>query len=150
MSHLVTFTHRFSRGPGDRTSGGGLGIPPQQAMINHLLFALAQRHTDRQPGIHPLAELLGMYVPANHGQESGRWGDYVYNQEGKPLIGKWSNWQLNNVTLALDQIITQLMENSNANRPVPATDEIIEKLPQEVLLEGCKFPSCSAFRATVK
>ena len=39
--------------------------------------------------------------------------------------------------LALDQIITQLMENSQAH-PVPATEEIMEKLPREVLEEGCK------------
>jgi hypothetical protein len=38
---------------------------------------------------------------------------------------------------ALDQIITQLMESSNAGRPVPATDEIIANLPREVLEEGC-------------
>lgn len=49
---------------------------------------------------------------------SGRMGDYVFNQE------------------ALDQIITQMMENSNANRPVAATDEIMENLPREVLLEN--------------
>lgn len=40
--------------------------------------------------------------------------------------------------IALDEIITQLMENSNSGRPVPATDEIIAKLPRELLLLGCK------------
>lgn len=50
--------------------------------------------------------------------ESGRMGDYVFSQE------------------ALDQIITQIMENSNSSRPVPATEEIIQKLPREVLVEG--------------
>lgn len=40
--------------------------------------------------------------------------------------------------VALDQIITQIMENSNTGRPVPATDEIIENLPREVLEAGCK------------
>ena len=39
---------------------------------------------------------------------------------------------------ALDQVITQIMEHSNAHRPVPATEEIIGKLPREVLMEGCK------------
>jgi hypothetical protein len=29
------------------------------------------------------------------------------------------------------------MENSNAYRPVPATEEIIAKLPREVLEVGC-------------
>ena len=41
---------------------------------------------------------------------------------------------------ALDQVITQIMEHSNTHRPVPATEEIIEKLPREVLMEGCKQP----------
>jgi hypothetical protein len=41
---------------------------------------------------------------------------------------------------ALDQVITQIMEHSNAHRPVPATEEIIEKLPREVLMLGCKQP----------
>jgi hypothetical protein len=41
---------------------------------------------------------------------------------------------------ALDQVITQIMEHSNAHRPVPATEEIIENLPREVLMEGCKQP----------
>ncbi|KAI0361065.1 hypothetical protein OH77DRAFT_1585238 [Trametes cingulata] len=69
----------------------------------------------------PFAELLGgMFGPAGMppGAESGRWGDYVFNQE------------------ALDQIISQIMENSNAHQPVPATEEVIEKLPREVLEEG--------------
>ncbi|CDO73110.1 hypothetical protein BN946_scf185007.g164 [Trametes cinnabarina] len=69
----------------------------------------------------PFTDLLGgMFGPAGMppGAESGRWGDYVFNQE------------------ALDQIISQIMENSNAHQPVPATEEIIEKLPREVLEEG--------------
>ncbi|KDR85731.1 hypothetical protein GALMADRAFT_234790 [Galerina marginata CBS 339.88] len=52
------------------------------------------------------------------GPENGRMGDYVFNQE------------------ALDQIITQIMDNSNAHRPVPATEEIIKNLPREVLMVG--------------
>ncbi|TFK77429.1 hypothetical protein BDN72DRAFT_830599 [Pluteus cervinus] len=56
----------------------------------------------------PRHEPLGRMGPANM-------GDYVFNQE------------------ALDRIITQLMENSSGNRPVPATDEIVAKLPREVL-----------------
>lgn len=38
---------------------------------------------------------------------------------------------------ALDQILTQLAENSTAGRPVPATEEIIANLPRDVLTEGC-------------
>ena len=37
--------------------------------------------------------------------------------------------------IALDQIITQIMENSQAH-PVAATEEIIDKLPREVLEEA--------------
>ncbi|KAI6047881.1 hypothetical protein EDC04DRAFT_3051288 [Pisolithus marmoratus] len=53
------------------------------------------------------------------GGRDGRLGDYVFTQE------------------ALDQIMTQIMENSSAGRPVPATEEIIIKLPREILTEGC-------------
>ncbi|KAI0639925.1 hypothetical protein C8Q77DRAFT_1205336 [Trametes polyzona] len=70
----------------------------------------------------PFSEFLGgMFGPAGMppgSAESGRWGDYVFNQE------------------ALDQIISQIMENSNAHQPVPASEEAMEKLPREVLEEG--------------
>ena len=51
---------------------------------------------------------------------------------------------------ALDQIITQLMENTNSSRPVPATDDIVSNLPREVLELGCTsffvhFPSLGEF-----
>ncbi|KAG7099722.1 hypothetical protein E1B28_001539 [Marasmius oreades] len=62
----------------------------------------------------PFPDILG-----GDAAERGRMGDYVFNQE------------------ALDQIITQLMENSNSSRPVPATEEIVDNLPREVLTEGC-------------
>jgi E3 ubiquitin-protein ligase RNF115/126 len=104
-------------------------------MINHLIFALAQRHTDRPQGLNPIAELFGTHTP---GPEGGRWGDYVYNQEGNYSSVSDSIISLK-ALLALDQIITQLMENSNAHRPVPATEEIIEKLSKEVLMEKCEF-----------
>lgn len=52
------------------------------------------------------------------GAESGRWGDYAFSQE------------------ALDQIVTELMENSNAHRPVAAPEETIDKLPRDLLEEG--------------
>lgn len=52
------------------------------------------------------------------GGRDGRLGDYVFTQD------------------ALDQIMTQIMENSSAGRPVPATEEIIMKLPRDLLTEG--------------
>jgi E3 ubiquitin-protein ligase RNF115/126 len=78
-------------------------------MAQYLMALLGQR----AGSLDPLAGLFG----AGPGGDRGRWGDYVLNQE------------------ALDQIISQLMENSNAHRPVPATDEIISGLPREVLEE---------------
>lgn len=36
------------------------------------------------------------------------------------------------------------MENSNAHQPVPATEEVVEKLPRVVLEDGCT--SCSHAR----
>lgn len=35
--------------------------------------------------------------------------------------------------------MTQLMENSNANRPVAAPDDVIAKLPKEILEANCMF-----------
>ncbi|KAF9644673.1 hypothetical protein BDM02DRAFT_3070355, partial [Thelephora ganbajun] len=64
---------------------------------------------------NPFVDFLGTQ---RGGLEGGRLGDYVLNQQ------------------ALDQIITALMENSNAHRPVPVTDEVLEKLDCEVLEEG--------------
>ena len=46
---------------------------------------------------------------------------------------------LPNILLALDQLMTQLMEGANSTRPVPATEEIMERLPREVLEEGSEF-----------
>ncbi|KAH7107206.1 hypothetical protein BKA62DRAFT_686280 [Auriculariales sp. MPI-PUGE-AT-0066] len=43
---------------------------------------------------------------------AGQFGDYVFDQEG------------------LDTIITQLMEANNANRPVPAPEDLIRDLPR--------------------
>ncbi len=80
------------------------------------------------------------------GGEQGRWGDYVFNQEGIQSLSGTKYTPLNDfgVCAALDQIITQIMENSAAH-PVPATDEIMEKLPREVLEEGCKLISVLPF-----
>ncbi|KAG2076955.1 hypothetical protein BDR04DRAFT_1002302 [Suillus decipiens] len=89
------------RNPGDITG---------PMMAQYLLALLGQGPTGR--GTDPLAEMFSL------GPEgaSGRWGDYVFNQE------------------ALDQVITQIMENS-ASRPIPATEDIINNLPREILLE---------------
>jgi len=101
----------------DRTSITG------PLMIQYLMALLSlqrQGGTGAGGGMRgdPFPEVLGrLGADGAHGG-SGRWGDYVFNQE------------------ALDHIITQLMENSNSSRPVPATDEIITNLPREVLEDG--------------
>ncbi|CAL1694479.1 unnamed protein product [Somion occarium] len=96
-----------------RAPQGGQGGPDHETingplMFQYLLAMLSQGRNGGTPGVLP-----GMFPP---GAEGGRWGDYVFNQE------------------ALDQIITQLMENSQSH-PVPATEEIMQKLPREVLTE---------------
>lgn len=45
--------------------------------------------------------------------------------------------QIINSFVALDQIITSMMENASSTRPVPATESIIDALPREVLELGC-------------
>jgi len=81
-------------------------------MAQYLLAMLTQR-AGREGLADPFSELglLG-------GPEDGRLGDYVFNQE------------------ALDQIITQIMEQGNSSRPVPASEDVMTKLQREVLEEG--------------
>ncbi|KAG1864675.1 hypothetical protein DFJ58DRAFT_772402 [Suillus subalutaceus] len=75
-------------------------------MAQYLLALLGQGR-----GADPFAEMFSL---SPEGGPGGRWGDYVFNQE------------------ALDQVITQIMENS-ASRPIPATEDIVNNLPREVL-----------------
>ncbi|KAG2350731.1 hypothetical protein BDR05DRAFT_985702 [Suillus weaverae] len=85
-------------------------------MAQYLLALLGQGPTGR--GTDPFTEMfsLGPEGGGGGGGAGGRWGDYVFNQE------------------ALDQVITQIMENS-ASRPIAATEDIINNLPREVLIE---------------
>ncbi|EPT03544.1 hypothetical protein FOMPIDRAFT_1058763 [Fomitopsis schrenkii] len=99
----------FLRGSqGRQDNGPGIAGP---LMVQYLLAMLGNRPGNGMDDFFPL---MGMA----EGSENGRWGDYVFNQE------------------ALDQIITQMMENPNSGHPVPATEEVMEKLPREVLEEG--------------
>ncbi|KAG6813215.1 hypothetical protein H0H92_013102 [Tricholoma furcatifolium] len=94
----------FLRGSNSGNSGGTITGP---LMAQYLMALLGQR-----PGDDLFGPGMGIFGdPAVH----GRMGDYVFNQE------------------ALDQIMTQLMNESNAHRPVPATEEIVANLPREVL-----------------
>jgi len=97
-----------------------LGNAPIPTMSEFL-----RRGPELPDGITPplmLQTLLSMLGGSRHDPSTqlGRMnlGDYAFNQE------------------ALDQIITQIMENSNGTRPVPATEEIIDRLPREVLEVG--------------
>jgi len=81
-------------------------------MAQYMLAMLAQRTGRDGPG-GPLSGFNVLGMP-----EDGRMGDYVFNQE------------------ALDQIITQIMEQGNSSRPVPATEDVMQKLQKEVLEEG--------------
>ncbi|KAF8140532.1 hypothetical protein EV363DRAFT_1151608 [Boletus edulis] len=104
---IFEFLRRESENANNSRTPGDINGP---LMAQYLLALFG-----REPRGHgdPFAELLGMPPTA-------RWGDYVFNQEG------WS----------LDQILTQLAENSTAGRPAPATEEIINNLPKQVLTEG--------------
>lgn len=84
---------------------------PAPMMLHYLMSLMSM-----QPGGNSRAPdfFSGLLPP---GSEDGRWGDYVFNQE------------------ALDQIISQIMENSSSH-PVPATEQVVEKLPREVLEAG--------------
>jgi len=95
----------FLRPTGNERMGGSI---PGPVMAHYLMSLLGQQ----DPVASLFAGGLGGSLP-----ENGRMGDYVFNQE------------------ALDQIVTQLMENSNAHRPVPATEEVIKDLSREVLME---------------
>lgn len=98
-------------------------------MAQYLLALLGNRD--------PLSSMLAGGMAG--GPESGRMGDYVFNQEGVQYRDFGFFGSLTRIKPALDQIITQLMENSNAHRPVPATEEIMAKLPREILMEKCEY-----------
>lgn len=102
--------NNLGRDRGDFPAGGG--NIAGNLVAQYLLSMLAHRGG----GDHE--DMFGGMLGGNGAPENGRWGDYVFNQE------------------ALDQIITQLMENSNSSRPIPATDEIMEKLDRQVIEEG--------------
>ena len=84
-----------------------------------------------------LMSMRGGVDPFASGNQ-GRWGDYAFTQEGTLALSLSHGHTLTRrLDTALDQIITQLMENSNSSRPVPATEDIMSKLPREVLEVGC-------------
>ncbi|KAF7347594.1 RING-type domain-containing protein [Mycena venus] len=99
---------------GRRPAAEGPGGPAINGplMARYLMALLGREH---------LTEMFARGM--GDGPQPGRMGDYVFNQEGTFQI-------------PLDQIITQLMESSNNSRPVPATEEIMENLPREVLEIG--------------
>ncbi|EGO05029.1 hypothetical protein SERLA73DRAFT_174065 [Serpula lacrymans var. lacrymans S7.3] len=100
-------------------------------MAQYLMAMLG--HGPSMRGPDPFGELFNL-GSTEGGDGGGRWGDYVFNQE------------------ALDHIISQLMENSNSGRPVPATDEIIEKLPKELLEDKSPLleKDCAVCKETFK
>ncbi|EMD32653.1 hypothetical protein CERSUDRAFT_118680 [Gelatoporia subvermispora B] len=103
---------------GARDSGPQDRNPLTGPLLAHYLLTML---ASRQPGGDDFPGLLGGLFGPPPGAENGRWGDYALNQE------------------ALDQIITQIMEQSNPNAPVPATEAIMEKLPRKTLTEGSEF-----------
>ncbi|KAK7007043.1 RING-type domain-containing protein [Favolaschia claudopus] len=136
-SPRVTHTVEFRSGSGPSSRSIRIGTPSGSSAMGGedpdqptMADFLGRPPADGPPVNGPLlARYLMAFLGREHmtemfargmgdGPQPGRMGDYVFNQE------------------ALDQIITQLMEASNNSRPVPATEEIIENLPREVLEEG--------------
>ncbi|KAK7465465.1 hypothetical protein VKT23_005442 [Stygiomarasmius scandens] len=116
-----------SNGPATISIGGSRTLGNDSGGDGDRIPTLSENGEDGQPSIagplmaHYLMALLGGRGTGDifgDAAQSGRMGDYVFNQE------------------ALDQIITQLMEQSNTSRPVPATEEIMQNLPKDVLIEG--------------
>ncbi|KII94268.1 hypothetical protein PLICRDRAFT_122223 [Plicaturopsis crispa FD-325 SS-3] len=107
---MSDFLRRGPHGRGDNEITGPM-------MMQYLLALMGNRPFGATGD--PFAGMFGLPTSGDaEGPGGGRWGDYVFGQE------------------ALDQIITQLMENSNTTRPVPATEEIMSNLPREVLESG--------------
>jgi len=118
------FSEFMTRGPG-MTRGqdmpGAQDARQDRATIAGPLMAqylLAMLGSRPGRGNDSFNDMFGGMFGMPEGAENGRWGDYVFNQE------------------ALDQIITQMMENSNSTAPVPATEEIMDNLPRTVLEDG--------------
>ena len=135
------------RGPADSDDDDQINItgPMMAQYLMALLGARRPGATRGGMGGDPFTELFGGLGPFGTfgagGQAqggNGRWGDYVFNQEGMHIRVFWNRELI--LAVALDQIITQIMENSNSGRPTPATDEIIKNLPREVLEAGCTKP----------
>ncbi|KAJ7597444.1 hypothetical protein C8J56DRAFT_920075 [Mycena floridula] len=130
------FTFQMQGGSGGRTItiGGSPTLRSRTSTRTSPTMSEYLRNSDNNPNngegritaplmTQYLMALLGRdpaFGPAGMGDAAGRgrMGDYVFNQE------------------ALDQIITQIMANDNSNRPVPATEEIVDNLPREVLEAG--------------
>lgn len=117
------------------SGGGGPTHPGEGADLSPLLSALfggpmspngdggAARGGAHGPP-NPLQNLLmGLFGggAAGGGAHDGQFGDYAVTQE------------------ALDRIITQLMEQGNGDKPVPAPDDMIAKLPRAKVSEGSEL-----------
>lgn len=113
-------------GARDRREGGDITGP---LMFQYLAALLSQPGRSGTP--HPMfAEMFGGSA------DPGRMGDYVFSQEGmcKQCLN-WSPCLSQLYALALDQILTQLMESSSSH-PIAATEEIMQNLPKTVLEDG--------------
>ncbi|KAL1739960.1 hypothetical protein HDZ31DRAFT_48451 [Schizophyllum fasciatum] len=113
------------------SGSGSRGAPPVPSLADFLAAGPAPERRREGGGEVPgiAGPLFAQYLMALLGGRAGpglgdlggmpgRMGDYVYNQE------------------ALDNIISQLMEQNNSHRPVPAPEDVMDKLPREVLEEG--------------
>lgn len=82
---------------------------------------------------NPIRSLLASLFGAPMGSQDGQFGDYAVTNEGMcavlPIAHHSINFHARGFS-ALDRIITQLMEQSNGDKPVPVPDDMIERLPR--------------------
>jgi len=122
QGNALRFDMTGGRGRVFFTSGGvGTANPPGPGVFEAIGGGVAPSRTGDGP-IHPIEGLLAMLTGRPMGGAPGQWGDYVVDQEG------------------LDDIITRLMEQSQGQRPVPAPDDMISKLPRTKVAAESKIP----------
>lgn len=104
-------------------------------LMAHYLLSLFGQLGQGRGGPNPFMGPLGMFGPGGEGLGEGRYGDYVFTQDGNYDITVRTHDTYSQGT-ALDQIISQIMEASNSHRPVPASEDVVENLPRAVLEQG--------------
>lgn len=138
-----------SAGGGRRLGGDGEGgssdsFPPFASILfgGPMPPGGANREHEENGGPPAFLRHILMSVLGSPGG-SGQYGDYVLDNEGASAPFYWDCGLLIEFCTALDQILTQLMEQSQGDKPVPAPDDMIESLPRgRVITDSGSFIPC--------